>query len=306
MACTTVEGSLSCWSNSILFCWYSSKLSSQQHIVTGLSRHFIHLLRCLSRLFLNSPLCYVSLTAMLCDWGISVSLIIPSPWATVLFVSFLSPLRTSEGSFSSCTCCLFFHNWSWTTKFFILSFIYYGSLNTCYCFMCPLFPLPSLILTSSSTLAYLHCNINPKLYSILSTCLFPPSRSLFSPLLLPFLVCWLQGESQWNREAEAKQDDCVYHRIVRHGAHVQCTCTKTWQTYHFANGCVSYEVSERKWQYQCRWVLQTFFSHWPGISNLTFIFWYIYLCYFNVTGMKVVPLNPLVGFLVGFGVVNDW
>lgn len=282
MARATLEGSLSClypyqywmhWSNTILSCWYPSKLAFRQHKITGIFRHFMHLFRYLTRqLVVSQPttmLCVTNCYAV-CDSGISFTLIIPSPWATVLCLFSLSPppLRTSEGAFSSYFCSLFSQQLVLNNQTLSSHYHFYRSLTTRYCFLCPLFLSPSLIPTSSSQLAYLHCNINSKLYSMLSTCLsVSPSRSLLSSLPLPPSLVSLQGESQWDWEAEAEQDDCLHHRIVRHGAHLQCTSTETGQTNHPTNGCISYEVSERKWQYQRRWVVQTIFSHWPGMSN---------------------------------------
>lgn len=78
----------------------------------------------------------------------------------------LPPLRTSGGSFSFCTCSLFS-----TTTTLSFHYYFYRLLTTHHCCMCPLFISPSLIPTSSYQLAYLHCNINSKLYSMLSTCL---------------------------------------------------------------------------------------------------------------------------------------
>lgn len=132
-----------------------------------------------SWLSLNPPVCYVSLT-LRCVWIRDLTLVIPSSWATLLFLFFLPPLRLSEGSFSFCTCSLLSHRLALKDQTFLLFHYHFDrSLTTRYCFVRPLFLSPSLIPTSSSRLAYLHCNINSKLYSMLSTC---PS---VSPISIP-------------------------------------------------------------------------------------------------------------------------
>lgn len=132
---------------------------------------------------LNPPLCYVSLTATLCvSWRFDFSnpfLLNNSPFC----VFSLPPLRLSEGSFSFCTCSLLSHRLALKDQTLLLFHYHFDrSLTTSYCFVRPLFLSPSLIPTSSSQLAYLHCNINSKLYSMLSTC---PSVSPIS--IPPFL-----------------------------------------------------------------------------------------------------------------------
>lgn len=119
-----------------------------------------------------------------------------------------------------------------------------------------------------SLLAYLHCNINSKLSSMLSTCLCPPSVCLLAPSLPPVLVSSsLQREPQRDREAQAKQDDGLHHGIVRHGAHLQRSGPQTRQTDHPENGRVSYEIPEGEWEYQLGWVIQALLSHRPGTSK---------------------------------------
>lgn len=138
MARATLEGSLSClypyqywmhWSNTILSCWYPSKLAFRQHKITGIFRHFMHLFRCLTRqLVVSQPttmLCVTNCYAV-CDSGISFTLIIPSPWATVLCLFSLSPpLSGHLKGLSLPTFALFFHNnWSWTTRLSLLTIIF--------------------------------------------------------------------------------------------------------------------------------------------------------------------------------------
>lgn len=93
---------------------------------------------------------------------------------------FLPPLRTSEGSFSFCTCSLLSHQRALKDQTLLLSlYHFYRSLTTCYYFVRLLFLSPSLIPTSPSRLAY---SINSKLSSMLSTC--PPVSPISIPPIL--------------------------------------------------------------------------------------------------------------------------
>lgn len=113
-------------------------------------------------------MCHVSLTVMLCvTWGFrhfeqlsSLSLFSPPSqdiWRAFLFLYLLSLslFSTTTGLEQPDSCHYYF----------------YRSLTTRPRCVCSLFISPSLITTSSYQLAYLHCNINSKLYSMLSTCL---------------------------------------------------------------------------------------------------------------------------------------
>lgn len=48
---------------------------------------------------------------------------------------------------------------------------------------------------------------------------------------------------------------------------MQRSSTKTRQTNHPANGSFPYEVTERKWQHQRGWLVQTVLPHRPGINT---------------------------------------
>lgn len=258
------------WSITILSCWYPSKLPFRQHQNPGIFYHFVRLFWCLSRQLVVSQtttvLCVTNCYAV-CDLGISFTLIIPSPWATVLSVSFVSPSSGHLKGLSLPTLALFFHNdWSRTTRQSLLTLIFIDHWLHVIVFCVhnfshlsfPLLPPDGHIYIATLTLNSTPC--------CPPACLFPPSRSLLSSPPLPPSLLSLQGEPQWDWEAEAEQDDCLHHRIVRHGANLQCTGTETGQTNHPPNGRFSHEVTERKWQYQRRWVVQTFFSHGPGMS----------------------------------------
>lgn len=171
------------WSNTILSGWYPSKLSFRQHKITGIFCRLMRLFWCLSECYVSLPKvagclsqpttvsCVTNCYAV-CDSDTSFTFIIPSSWATVLSVSFVSPpLRTSEGSFSFCTCSLLPQRLALKDQTLLLShYHFYRPLTTRYCFGHPLFLSPFLIPTSSSQLTYLHCSSNSKLYSMLSTC----------------------------------------------------------------------------------------------------------------------------------------
>lgn len=102
--------------------------------------------------------------------GTSSTLVIPSALAFVLSLFSLPPLRTSEGSFSFCTCSLLSHQLALKDQTLSLFHYHLDRSLTTLCFVRPLLLPPFLIPTSSSRLAYLHCNIDSKLYSMLSTC----------------------------------------------------------------------------------------------------------------------------------------
>lgn len=227
---------------------------------------------------------YMAVAATLCNWGTFFTLVILYPWATFLSVSFLlSPLRTSEWSFSLCTSCSLlsptglqrpdscFH-----TIVFLL-FIYRLILNFC-----------ATIMSLAIYLSICHSHFFPGWLTYIAALTlnstpccppahrFPPSQSLLSfPPLPPVVISSLQGEPQWDWEAKAEQDDRVHHRIVGHGAHLQCTSKKARQINNPANGCVPYEVSKGKWQHQLGRVVQTLLSHWPGMSNRVWEMWKI-------------------------------
>lgn len=181
------------WSITILSCWYPSKLPFQQHQNTGIFYRFMRLFWCLSRQLVVSQtttmLCVTNCYAV-CDLGISFTVIIPSPWATVLSVSFVSPSSGHLKGLSLPTLALFFHeDWSWTTRLSLLTLIFTNHWLHDIVFCVHNFS-PSPIPTSSSRLAYLHWNINSELYSMLSTCLsvspisIPPVLSTFASLPL--------------------------------------------------------------------------------------------------------------------------
>lgn len=237
---------------------------------------------CLSECYASLPKaagCLSQPTTLLCvtncyavgDSGISFTLESPSFWATVLSVSFVSPLSGHLKSLSLSALTLFCHSdWPWKTRlscFLTITFIdhWLHTIVLCVYYFSHLLSFPPLLPDWRTYIAALTLNSTPCCPPARP---FPPSRSLLSsPPLPPSLVSSLQGEPQWDWKAEAEQDDRLHHRIVRHGAHLQCTSTETRQTNHPTNGCVPYEVSERKWQYQRRWVIQTFLSHWPGMST---------------------------------------
>lgn len=104
---------------------------------------------------LNPPLCYVSLTAMLCVRQELLSLWQSLPLEQVSSLSVFSPpLRTSEGSLS--TPPLFCHTLKHQTVFF-LHFHLDRSFTPCSCFVCPLFILPLILsLFLVGTLALQH------------------------------------------------------------------------------------------------------------------------------------------------------
>lgn len=188
----------------------------------------------------------------------------------LLFLFSLPPLRTSEGSFSFCTCSLLSPQLVLKYQTYLLSHCHLGRSFTALYFFAHsfhnLFHFPPFLPVWHTFIATLILNSTPYC---------PPAR-LFSPCqshpssrpLPPSFVSSLQGEPQWDWEAKAKQDDRLHHRIVRHGADLQRISTEARQTNNPANGCVTYEVTERKWQYQYRWIVQTVLPHWPGMSNI--------------------------------------
>lgn len=110
--------------------------------------HFLPPFWCLSRqLVVSRPttvLCVTNCNAV-CDCGNSFTLIIPSPWETVLSVSFLFPslsghLKDLSLSLSLHTCSLssqqLVSTHLWPTRLSLLTIIFYRSLATCYCFFC--------------------------------------------------------------------------------------------------------------------------------------------------------------------------
>lgn len=130
--------------------------------------------------------------------------------------------------------------------------------------------LRSLFLALPHLLPYWHIYIATLTLNCTPCCppaCSPPSLSFLAPSLPPVLVSSLQREPQRDREAQAKQDDGLHHGIVRHGANLQRAGPQTRQTNHPENGRVSYEISEREWEYQLRWVVQTLVSHRPGTSD---------------------------------------
>lgn len=140
---------------------------------------------------------------------------------------------------------LFCHTtWPWWTRLFLFHYHWLHFLCV-HKFSHLSFPLPLSV-----------CHIYIETLTLNSTPCCPPAR-LFSPCpsllssrpLPPSCISSLQGESQWDWETEAEQDDCLHHRTVRHGADMQRACSETRQTNHPKNGCVPYEDSERKWQY---------------------------------------------------------
>lgn len=207
---------------------------------------------------MGSPALYVPLTV--CDWGISVTVnpFSLSKLSSVSLLSLLSARLRGLSLHALAFLVALVHRTLFSLPFlfqlidYILFFLAF---------------IISVIPTSPSLLAYLHCGINSKLYSMLSTCLFPPISILVAASLPPVLVSSLQREPQRDREAQAKQDDGLHHGAVRHGAHLQRAGSQTRQADHPANGRVSYEVSEREREYQLGWVVQTLISHRPGMSS---------------------------------------
>lgn len=100
------------------------------------------------------------------------------------------PLRISEGSFSFCTRCLLSQRLAWKDQTLLLPHYYFLKIIDYILLFCTsiIFLSPSLILTSSSRLTHLHCNINSKLYSMLSTCLSVPPILSTSASLPRFLT----------------------------------------------------------------------------------------------------------------------
>lgn len=213
---------------------------------------------------MDSPALYVPLT--LCDWGISVT-VNPFSLSKLSSVSLLSLLSARLRGLSLPA--LAFLVALVHRTLFSLPFLF--QLIDYIFFFLPF--IISVITTSPSLLAYLHCGINSKLYSMLSTCLFlPPPPHLYPRRRIsasrPFrLVSSLQREPQRDREAPAEQDDGLHHGAVRHGAHLQRAGSQTRQADHPANGRVAHEVSARERQHQLGWVVQTLVSHRPGMSS---------------------------------------
>lgn len=274
MACTTVEGCHSClypyqywmhWSNTVLSCW-----EPQRFVIQMTQNYWYFSPLYASVLVLVRMFCFFSQglsqpTTVFCvtncyavrDSGTLFTLVIPSSWATVLSVSFLSPLSGHLKGLSLSAPALFCHNnWPWRIRLscsliFIDHWLHIIVLSVHY--FSHLLSFPPLLPDWHTYVATLTLNSTP---CCPPARLFPPPRSLLSSLLLPpVLISSLQGESQWDWEAEAKQDDRLHHRIVGHGAHLQRTSTETGQTNHSTNGCVPHEVAERKWQHQHRWVI---------------------------------------------------
>lgn len=100
------------------------------------------------------------------------------------------PLRISEGSFSFCTRSLLSQRLAWKDQTLLLPHYYFLKIIDYILLFCTsiIFLSPSLILTSSSRLTHLHCNINSKLYSMLSTCLSVPPILSTSASLPRFLT----------------------------------------------------------------------------------------------------------------------
>lgn len=117
-----------------------------------------------------------------------LTLLIPSPWANCpLFLFSPSSGRLKGLSFPALA--FFFGGLGSPDFLFSLPFFFFTA-HWLHIIILPF--IISVIATSSSLLAYLHCNINSKLYSMLSTCLFPPpslsylgSISASRPRLLP-------------------------------------------------------------------------------------------------------------------------
>lgn len=298
MACATLEGCLSCsYSNQYRMHWSNATLSflvlehwnltdndstKQTYFQALLSQFFVSIrkngmLPCPKQLviFLKPLLCYVSLIATLCVISVSRS-VIPSSWATLLSpflsLSLCLPLSGHLKSLFLSAVALFYHsNWLWQTGlpcFLPVIWIdhWLHKLVLCIHYFSPSLsapPLPNLHIFYIATLTLNSTPCCPPAR------LFPPISvlPLVSPPLPISLVPPLQGEPQWDWAAEKEQDDCLHHRTVGHGAHMQCSGTETRQTNHPAHGCVSYEVFEREWQHQRRRDIQTILSHWPGIKN---------------------------------------
>lgn len=94
-------------------------------------------------------------------------------------------------------------------------------------------------------------------------CVFTHLPSL-SMSFSPSVTSWPQGEPQWDWASAAEQDDCLHHRIVRNGAHMQCAGTETRQAHHSAHGCFTHENSERQRQHRGWRDIQTVLPHRPG------------------------------------------
>lgn len=163
--------------------------------------------------------CYV-----ICDSGNSFTLLIFYSWATILSVSFSSPFQDTEGSFSFCTYSLVttgLERLCYTTT---ISIDHWHVIVLCINYFSHFLSIPFL-LDQHTCIATLTLNSTPCFPPV---CLSLPSWYLLSSPPLPsFLMFSLQRESQWDWEAEAEQDDCLHHRIVRHGAHLQCTSAET-------------------------------------------------------------------------------
>lgn len=191
MACTTVEGFLSClyphqywmyWSDTILSCWDPSTLSFWKLQITGIFWSSMNLFWCLSECFaflpmqlvvsINPQLCYVSLTAMLC--ALRDLFHFGNPFLlSNCSLCFVSPLSGYLKGLSLSAFALFCHTDCLERPVclaFSLSFL--QIIDYTILFVRPLCFSPFLIPTSSSWLTYLHCSINSKLYSTLSTCPF--------------------------------------------------------------------------------------------------------------------------------------
>lgn len=120
------------------------------------------------KVFFNSPALYMKLTASICVTGGFLSLLIPSPWANCPLFLF------SPSSQYIWTVFLFLHLLFWWSWINILSILTTISFTAHWLHIIIFVFIISIITASPSLLAYLHCDINSKLYSMLSTCLFPP------------------------------------------------------------------------------------------------------------------------------------
>lgn len=203
MACTTVEGSLSClysywywmqWSNTFLSCWDTSALLFQQHKITRIFCCFASVL-VPSECFAYFPkeagfpfqpttiLCVTNCyTVQVKDFFHSNN---PFLFSNYPFCLFCPPLPSQVNwrvflfrhllSFITQTGLERPNSFAFSRSFFKFLF---RSLTSHYCLIRSLHVSPSCTPTSSSWLASLHCNINSKLYSL-------STRPSVSPISIP-------------------------------------------------------------------------------------------------------------------------
>lgn len=151
---------------------------------------------------------YVSLTTELwvCQGLLSLWLSLPLEHLSSLCL-FSPHLRMAEGSFSFCTCSLLSHQLAFKDQTLSPFHFHLDRSLTTLCFVHILFFPPFLIPTSSSlfgiiTLLSLTLNFTP---CCPPAHLFSPCQSLLSSRPLPpSFVSSLQGEPQWDWEAETE------------------------------------------------------------------------------------------------------